>query len=41
MNETDLIKAAMRALGKRKSQAKADAARKNGHKGGRPKNPKK
>lgn len=37
MNERDLIKKAMSALGKRKSRAKAEASRKNGAKGGRPK----
>lgn len=37
MNETDLIKRAMAALGSRKSKAKAKAAKENGKKGGRPK----
>jgi hypothetical protein len=40
MNEQDLIRKAMSALGKRKSAAKAAAAKANGKKGGRPRKPK-
>jgi hypothetical protein len=36
MNETEMIRKAMKALGSRKSAAKAAAARSNGRKGGRP-----
>ena len=36
MNDADLIRRAMRALGKRKSPAKAKASKANGKRGGRP-----
>jgi hypothetical protein len=39
MNEQELIRKAMKAIGSRKSPAKAAAARANGAKGGRPVNP--
>jgi hypothetical protein len=37
MNEKELIRRAMSAIGKRKTPAKAAASRANGAKGGRPK----
>lgn len=36
MNEQDTIREAMRLLGRRKSERKAEASRKNGKLGGRP-----
>lgn len=37
MTEQEIIRAAMSAIGKRKSEKKADSSRENGKKGGRPK----